>query len=306
MQQFGHFAKAAEACFVTQPTLSMQIQKLEDSLGVVLFDRSKKPVRLTIEGQAILEQVQSVLSEAKKIETTLNQLKSGDLEGELNIGVIPTVGPYLLPKAIKLLTSKLPKVGLRFYELQTAEIVERIKSDRLDLGILAIPLESSFNLESLHLFYEPFFVFCDKNHNLTKYKKVPHSQLTIDDIWLLEEGHCLRTQILEICSSFKKKETKKNLQFESGSLEMMRNLIRSLGGYTLVPALSLDNQKGGVIREIQSPVPSREIGLLYARQHYKQILIKALGEILIESLPSWLQELPNKGLEIIPVDIYKK
>lgn len=304
VQQYGHFAKAAEACFVTQPTLSMQIQKLEESLGVILFDRSKKPIRLTLEGEAILEQVQSVLSEAKKIESTLNQLQSGELEGELRIGVIPTVGPYLIPRSLKYVTEHLPKVSLRFYELQTSQILEKLKTDNLDMGIMAVPVEG-VNIQQIHLFYEPFYVYCDKSHPLVKPKKIQHSQLTTDDIWLLEEGHCLRTQILDICTTVKKKEGKKQVQLESGSLEMIHNLVKTIGGYTLIPALAVDSFRGGsaVVKEIQAPVPSREVGIVFARQHYKQTLIKAIAEALHSSLPKWLKNLEQKGLEVIPVDL---
>lgn len=303
VHQYGHFAKAAEACFVTQPTLSMQLQKIEESLGVVIFDRTKKPIRLTLEGEAILEFVKSTLSEAKKIEFALQTLSSGDVAGELRVGVIPTIAPYLLPKALKWIAQKLPKLKLYVYELQTDQILEKMKTDNLDAGIMAVPIEGH-QIQNIHLYYEPFFVYCGKKHIFANLKKVDHKRLTTDDIWLLEEGHCLRTQVLEICSTVKKTEPLKNLHLESGSLDMISELIHEVGGYTLIPALAQDvlKQKGLVV-PISSPVPSREVGIVFTRQHYKQSLIKALSEVLIASLPEKVRnQTPNK-LNLIPVEL---
>jgi len=303
VHQHGHFAKAAQACFVTQPTLSMQLQKLEESLGVTIFDRSKKPIRLTLEGETIVEYVKSTLGEAKKIEFALLQLRSKEMEGDLRIGVIPTIAPYLLPGALKLISEKLPKVKLHIYELQTSQILERIKTDNLDAGIMAVPVEGH-QIQQIHLCFEPFDVYCGKNHAFAKLRKIDTKLLTTDDIWLLEEGHCLRTQVLEICTSARKKRREKKLYFESGNLEMISELIESVGGYTLIPALSRKAMsKKGVIVPISSPTPAREVGMVFARQQYKHSLIKALSEVLISTLPNDIRELSIKKLNLIPVEL---
>jgi LysR family hydrogen peroxide-inducible transcriptional activator len=303
VHQYGHFAKAAEACFVTQPTLSMQLQKLEESLGVTLFDRSKKPIRLTLEGEAILECVKSTLSEAKKIESSLKKLNSSELEGELRIGVIPTIAPYLLPKALKVIFDKLPKLELRIFELQTSQILEKIKTDNLDAGIMAVPI-LDHPIQQIHLYYEPFHVYCGKKHPFAALKKIDPKKLTTEDIWLLEEGHCLRTQVLEICSSVKHKKSDRKLQFESGNLDMISELIHSVGGYTLIPSMAKESlSHRGVIVPITTPAPSREVGIVFSRQHYKFRLIQAFSGTLIESLPSEIKSLATKKLNLIPVEL---
>lgn len=303
VHKYGHFAKAAESCFVTQPTLSMQIQKLEENIGATIFDRNKKPIRLTVEGEAILNSIQNVLSQAKNIETTLTTLKNGDLAGELTVGVIPTIGPYLMPYILKTLEERLPKVIFKFHELQTSEILDRLKSDLIDVGIAAIPIEnSSFTQEPLY--YEPFLVYCAENHRLAKDKKVTPQKLTTEDIWLLEEGHCLRSQVLEVCRTSKKTtHVHSHLSFESGSLEMMRNLIHTIGGYTLIPFLAsnIKNPKA-VIREISGLVPARQVGLIYSRQHYKQAILKVFHEIIKQSVPPQLHQLKKNQLDVISVN----
>jgi len=303
LHQFGHFARAAQHCYVTQPTLSMQIQKLEEMLGVIIFDRSKKPLKLTTEGEAIIEQMRMAYVEAKKVETILEHLKSGDLSGELKVGVIPTIAPYVLPKALKIFSQKLPKVTLRFYELQTSQIIEQLRNDRLDVGLLAIPIDG-VTFRSIHLYYEPFYVYAAKDHPLFKMDKVAHSKLTTSDIWLLEEGHCLRGQILDICQSAKLSDNLRTTFFESGSLETIRNLVKNLGGYTLMPALAIESLKlTGLVRPVVSPMPSREVGLIYLRDHFKLKLIQSLAEIIKQSLPEEFKDISKKGLDIIPVEL---
>jgi len=303
VNQYGHFAKAAEACYVTQPTLSMQLQKLEEGLGAVIFDRSKKPIRLTLEGEAILEFVRSTLSEAKKIEFSLQRLSSKEVKGELRIGVIPTIAPYLLPKALKIISDKLPGLELRVLELQTSQIIDRIRGDSLDAGIMAVPIEG-YQMQQLHLYYEPFHVYCASKHRFVNEKMVDQKKLTTEDIWLLQEGHCLRTQILEICSSAKRKHSTKKLHFECGNLELISELIHAVGGYTLVPELAIKSlNHRGVTIPFTTPAPSREVGMVFSRQHYKQSLIQAFSQLLIESLPAEMRDHSAKKLKIIPVDL---
>ena len=302
--QQGHFAKAAEICFVTQPTLSMQISKLEENLGVILLDRSKKPVRLTVEGEALLDLIQGLLNQAKRIESTLQGLKQGALSGELTVGLIPTVGPYLLPLIIKALEAELPQVEFRFYEMQTQEILEALKSESLDLGILAMPVEAP-RLIQTPLYYEPFFIYCDKKHPLAQQKRIKATQLDTQDIWLLEEGHCLRTQILEVCHAVKSNtRAGGRLILESGSLEMIRNMIKTLGGYTLVPFLAAQNRDAGaVIKELSPPIPSRQIGLIHLRTHHKQAIIQRVHQVIHRVVPEELKKRNFKQLKVIPVHL---
>lgn len=302
VHKFGHFAKAAEYCNITQPTLSMQIQKLEESLGVIIFDRSKKPILLTDVGAAIIGQIQLVVSEAKKIDGII-QMKSGDkLLGALVFGVIPTIAPYLLPKLLPLLEKKFSGIKLQIKELQTRQIVEALNTDEIDVGLLAIPIKAPKIIEQ-SIYFEPFSVLCNKVHILAKQKKVKYSSLKSDDIWLLEEGHCLRNQVLDVCSLKPDKITNRKFQFESGSLETLKNLINSYGGYTLLPWLAADNLgKNTQLIEFDRPIPAREVGLVYRREHYKIDLIKAVGETIYECIPEELRKIKQKDLDVLPAE----
>jgi LysR family transcriptional regulator, hydrogen peroxide-inducible genes activator len=334
VHQYGHIAKAAEACSVTQPTLSMQLQKLENSLGVILFDRSKKPIHLTIEGEVVLEFIKSTLNEAKKVETSLQTLNASNLEGELRVGIIPTVAPYLLPKILSSLESKLPKIKFHFFELQTEAILEKIKTDALDFGIMAIPIQHPF-VQQIPLYHEPLAVFCHPLHPFARLKKVALHKLKRDDLWLLEQGHCLRNQTLELCSTKKipskkikkmreLKESHSQFYFESGSLTLLRQLVENLGGYTLIPLLaqelfetkSLDlkkqlSSKTGCVIPLESPTPSREIGLVLNRSHYKKSLIETFTAIIqfclkqefsnTENKIPVTSKIPTKKITILPV-----
>lgn len=306
VRKHGHFAKAAQACGVTQPTLSMQIQKLEEDLGVVLFDRSKKPILLTSAGEALIEQMQSVLFEAKKIgdiaERTQNQLATGSLV----LGVIPTVAPYVLPNLLGVLSLQYPGIELTIREMQTHKIVDGLSSDEIDVGLLATPLK----LPKVHehaLYYEPFSVFAHRDHALTKMKRVKHSNLPAEDIWLLQEGHCLRNQVLDVCAMNSTRSKPKKYNFESGSLETLVSLVRNYGGYTLLPALAVNQfQESGMddlkVIPFERPIPAREIGLVFRREHYKLDLIEALGDAILESLPPEIRKIRPKDLDVLPVE----
>jgi LysR family hydrogen peroxide-inducible transcriptional activator len=302
LHKHGHFAKAAESCHVTQPTLSMQIQKLEDDLGVVIFDRSKKPILLTDVGQRIIEQIQTVLYEARKIEGLVRASESAEQTGELTLGVIPTIAPYVLPLLLPVLESQHQGLKLKILELQTHRIVEALSSDEIDVGLLATPLKIQKIFE-YPLFYEPFSVYCQKNHALGDLKKVKYSNLKFDDIWLLSEGHCLRHQVLDVCSIKDTKSPRRPFQFESGSLETIKSLVENYGGYTLLPELATrDISKKAAIIPFDRPIPAREVGLVYRREHYKLGLIETLGEAILDAIPEHVRKIRPKDLEILPIE----
>lgn len=309
VHKFGHFAKAAEACRVTQPTLSIQIQKLEEDLGVVLFDRSKKPVLLTDAGKRTIEQMQVILFEVRKLENLVQQSDQEQLKGELTLGIIPTIAPYILPRLLPVLDKEFPDISLKIVEKQTHEIVDTLASDEIDVGLLATPLKISKIFE-LPLYYEPFSLLCRKDHPLAQSKRIKYSSLSIHDIWLLEEGHCLRHQVLDVCSMKTQSQATRSsstqvrkFNFESGSLETLKNLVNSFGGYTLLPALAAKSLGSKtVLIPFERPIPAREIGLVYRREHYKNNLIEALGEAILKSIPEELRKIRQKDLEVLPVD----
>jgi len=301
VHRHGHFAKAAESCHVTQPTLSMQIQKLEDELGIVIFDRSKKPILLSAMGKRVIEQMQTVLFEAKKIDSIIKSGQSSAIAGELSVGVIPTIAPYLLPLLLPLLEKKFPELSLKLFEMQTERIIDSLQSDEIDVGILAIPLKHPKIFER-SLYFEPFSLLCKKDHELAHYKKVKHSHLKFSDLWLLEEGHCLRNQVIDICSTKQGKAAQKKFQFESGSLETLKNIIDRYGGYTLLPALAADQygDKSQLV-PFERPIPAREIGLVFQREHYKSQLIDSIWSAIKEAIPDDLRKLKQKDLDVIDI-----
>ena len=196
--RMGHFGRAATACRVTQPTLSMQLRKLEESLGVVIFDRAKKPVLLTEVGRKLMDQISAILHESRQIESIIRANQGRGLHGQLVVGIIPSIAPYLLPRLLPVLETRSPGVELKIRELQTHRIVEALGDDAVDVGILATPLKIP-RVHEMPLYYERFSILCRKGHALTARKAVKHSALKGDDLWLLEEGHCLRNQVLNFC-----------------------------------------------------------------------------------------------------------
>lgn len=298
----GHFAKAAQACFVTQPTLSMQIQKLEQDLNVVIFDRSKKPILTTDAGKKVIEQIRKILFEAKTMESLVQQEHSGLSKGELKLAVIPTVAPYLLPRLLPSLEKLFPDIELKIQEMQTSRIVEALNNDEIDVGLLATPIAGE-NLHEYALFFEPFYVLCKQGDIYADQKKIKYSALSLEEIWLMEEGHCLRNQIVDLCASKKGKAENRKFKFESGSLETLKNLVDSYGGYTLLPQLATEQigAKSKVI-PFERPIPAREIGLVYRREHYKFHLIESLGAAILASLPKDLQKIREKDLNVLPIN----
>lgn len=301
VHKHGHFAKAAEACLVTQPTLSMQIKKLEDDIGAPIFDRSKKPILLTETGQALIGQLQTLLYEARKVTAIVESANSGTkVHGELTVGIIPTIAPYLLPPLFATTAKDSADLVLDVRELQTHRIVEALENDEIDVGILALPLSLPKVFE-VPLYFEPFYVACRSDHELAQLKKIKSSQLKYSDIWLLEEGHCMRNQTLDVCSA-KKTQVPRKLKFESGSLETLKNIVQAYGGYTLLPAMAVENVESKTrVIPFERPIPSRQVGLAYRREHYKSELIEHLGELISASLPEEIQKLRAKDLEVLNI-----
>jgi LysR family hydrogen peroxide-inducible transcriptional activator len=295
--QYRNFGAAAKSCFISQPTLSMQIQKLETDLGVTIFDRSKKPVEPTLIGHKIIEQAQTALHEVLRIEEII-KAENGEISGEFKLGIIPTLAPYLLPVFLQKFTDSYPKVNLVIEELQTHQIIHKLKEDRLDAGILVTPLNANGIIER-PLFYEPFVVYLSPNHSLHKFKKVSEGDLTLDDIWLLNEGHCFRDQAINICKKVKNdNQPKKKLIFESGNLETLKRLVDKNYGYTLVPTLAIAGMSAKEIdrkvKYFKSPVPTREVSIIHSRSFLKKSIIDALHNKISSSLPEELQKGSSK------------
>ena len=303
VEKFRHFGKAAKACAVSQPTLSMQLQKAEDELGVIIFDRSKNPIMTTDEGARIVNQARLVIREYKKIYSIVDATKD-DVRGDFRLGVIPTLAPYVIPLFVGAFVKNYPQVNLRIEEFKTDEMVELLNSDELDAALLVTPLVGE-NLIERVLFHEPFSVFASKDHALLKKTKIKDKDLQSADVWLLNEGHCFRQQVLNLCKISETNGNHGNLKFESGNLETLKNMVLNNQGYTLLPelaVLNLSNEDKLHVREFQSPIPSREVSLVHSRIFLKEKIITALERAIIENLPKNLVSLKKENFEIISIN----
>jgi LysR family hydrogen peroxide-inducible transcriptional activator len=302
VDEYKNFSRAAQDCHVSQPSLSAQVQKLEDELGFIIFDRSKKPIITTSYGEEVIRRAKIVLSETRKlIDVGSDENK---ISGYFHLAVIPSVAPYLIPLFIEDFSNKYPEVKLKISELKTEDIVKALYDDKIDAGILVTPLYDNKIIERT-LFYEKFLVFAAKTHELYKRKLVSDTDLDIDSVWLLEEGHCLREQVIKICSLNRQTSVLQNVNFASGSMETLMNLIRKGRGYTLIPELATANLPNHEIKnnlkQFKKPIPTREVSLVHSRSFLKQNIIEALEENIVASLPETISSLKKKNLEIIDI-----
>ena len=271
-----NFTLAAEKCFVTQPTLSMQIQKIEEELNVLIFDRSKKPIQLTAIGLKIVNQAKNIVNEAGKIKDIVEYQK-GFIGGEFRLGIIPTITPTLLPMFLNNFIKKYPKVNLIIEELNTDEIILRLKNGHLDAAIAATPLEDE-KIKEIVLYYEPFVAYIPSDHIASEKKEIEISDLNPDDILLLQDGHCFRDSILNLCKN-QNIATRNTFQLESGSFETLIKLADEGLGTTLLPylhTLNLKEKDKLKLRHFKEPKPAREVSLIYPKSELKIHIIDAL------------------------------
>ncbi|MBT8302013.1 MAG: LysR family transcriptional regulator [Maribacter sp.] len=278
--EYQNFTLAAQKSFVTQPTLSMQVQKLEDELDVLIFDRSKKPISITEVGKKIVAQAKNIVNEAERIKDIVDQDK-GFIGGDYTLGIIPTIMPTLLPMFLKTFISKYPKVNLIIKEQNTDSLIRNIQDGHLDAGIAATPLEIEF-IKERPLYYEPFVGYVPVNHRLANSKKLNPEDLDISDILLLKDGHCFRDGVFNICNSPKNYD-EEHFQLQSGSFETLINLSNEGLGMTLLPflnTLELDEGKKKNLRYFNKPSPAREVSLIYHKSELKIQITEALKEVI--------------------------
>ena len=280
--EYQNFTKAAAHVFVTQPTLSMQIQKLEEELSIIIFDRSKKPIELTEIGEKIVNQARNIVNESERMQDVVDQEK-GFIGGDFRLGIIPTIMPTLLPMFLKNFINKYPKVHLKIEELTTAEIIIKLNDGHLDAAIAATPLVQD-KIKERVLYFEPFVGYIPKNHRLHSKKQLDRSDLDINDILLLEDGHCFRDGVINICKSLKNNAATDSFQVESGSFETLIKLSNEGFGMTLLPYLNtLDipkEEQKKYLRYFNIPSPAREVSLLYKKSELKMQIIDSLYDII--------------------------
>jgi LysR family hydrogen peroxide-inducible transcriptional activator len=281
----GHFGRAAEACFITQSTLSTQIKKLEDFLGVTLFDRSLKRVTPTPIGQEILQAARSIVEESERIRELAKHAQD-PMARTIHLGVIPTLGPYYLPHALTLVHKKHPDLRLLLREEMTPQILEHLANGKLDAGLLALPVnDDSLRVEPL--FYEPFLAALPAGHPLAKRDALKVSEIINEKLLLLDEGHCLRDQALDVCGS----GSRGREEVRATSLETLRQMVAMGLGLTLLPALAVDagprvSKKAVEIRPFKSPPPGRTIGLAWRKRAPFPETFERLAVTLKATLPA--------------------
>ncbi|PIQ23579.1 DNA-binding transcriptional regulator OxyR [bacterium (Candidatus Blackallbacteria) CG17_big_fil_post_rev_8_21_14_2_50_48_46] len=279
LDELRHFRKAAEKCYVSQPTLSGQLKKLEQELGVQLVERTRHRVFLTPVGQEIVNKARRIMQEVEYIQE-LAQMAGDPLRGPLRIGLIPTLGPYLLPLIIPAIRKGLPGLELYLHEIQTADLLKRLASGELDVGILALPIESE-QMQIRSLFEEHFWLAVPENHLLALQKNVKLRQLAQETILLLDDGHCLRDQALDVCTMAGARE---KANFRGTSLETLKHMVSSGNGITLMPELAIltPEPESSQIRYLpfENPAPAREIGLIYRKSSPRKNCFDKLAKII--------------------------
>lgn len=284
---YRHFSTAAKQCFITQPTLSMQVQKLEEELGIKIFDRSKQPVIPTEIGEEILVQARVIVHEVKMMQQLIKN-KQGLLQGELRVGIIPTLAPYLLPLFLQDFLNKYPDIKIKVKELTTEHIIEKLKSGKIDAGLLVTPLQDSSIME-YPLFYEEMVAYVSKTNAAFKKNYVLADDINMDDLWLLEEGHCFRSQVMNLCELQKQNKGHSHFEYESGSIETLRKMVEMNKGITILPEMATFDfsvKQQNMVRHFKSPSPVREVSLVTHRNYVKKKLVDALKEKVLAALPA--------------------
>ncbi|PWJ58328.1 LysR family hydrogen peroxide-inducible transcriptional activator [Dyadobacter jejuensis] len=281
-----HFVQAATHCHVTQPTLSMMIRKLEDELQVKIFDRTKQPIVPTGIGRKIIDQAKVILRESGQLHE-IARFYNGDLSGELRIGVIPTIAPYLLPFFVQPFIQQYPEIKLHISEMITDRILAELKMGNLDVGIVATNPEDDA-LTEIPLYAERFYVYTSEDTALFNKQYILPSDIEPNQLWLLEEGHCFRTQIQRLCEISRNSSFGHSFNYRSGSIETLMRMVDRNGGLTILPELALHDlseERRLKIRRFQSPEPQRQVSLVFNREQVKSRLIDALKMGIMDAIP---------------------
>ena len=284
VNQFRHFAKAAEYCRVTQPTLSAMIQKLEEELDTRIFDRSQQPVCPTPVGIHIIEQAQNILVQANRIKNIIEEEKHS-LTGTFKLGILPTVAPYLLPRFFPQLMKKYPDLDIRVVEMKTNDIKKALQTGEIDAGIVA-SLAGMEELQETPLFYEQFFAYVSREDALFNNEVIRTSDLNGEQLWLLDEGHCFRDQLVRFCQM--KSARASQLAYHLGSMETFMRMVESGKGVTFIPELAVlqlgDAQKE-LVRSFAIPCPTRQVVLLTNKNFIRHTLLEVLVKEIKLSVP---------------------
>ncbi len=283
LDECRHYVRAAEQCFVSQPNLTMQIIKLEEEIGVRIFDRNKKPLQPTKIGEEIIIRARQILRDSRQLKEFVSHEKES-MQGEFTIGIIPTLAPYLLPRFLPLFMKENPGVHLKIQELQTNQLISQLENGIIDIGILVTPLNEGV-IKEIPVFYEPFLLYLPKNHKLLNEKLMVADDLDPSDVLVLEEGHCFREQALAICKGGEYGSSI-GFDFQSGSIEALKSLVQNGVGYTFVPELSVINELNSIhVRRFEHPEPVREVSLVVHNSYINESVINRLKEGIQKVVP---------------------
>jgi LysR family transcriptional regulator, hydrogen peroxide-inducible genes activator len=281
LDTYRHFVTAAENCFVTQPTITIQVQKLEDELGIVIFNRNKTPLQPTELGEIFIAKSRTILMEVKQLKEMVSDERE-NIKGKFRVGIIPTVSPYIVPKFIGSFMEKHPESILDIDEMQSDAIIEGLKNGKIDLGILVTPTEEN-SLREIPLYKEPF-VYYGNDIGSTKIKKsISYKDIeSLHGLWLLNSGHCFRNQVLNIC---KEPKNLQNITFKSGSIETLMKMVNNYGGFTLIPEMAISDAHQATIIHFDDPKPIREVSIVVHKSFVKESLIEALRFQILNIVP---------------------
>jgi LysR family transcriptional regulator, hydrogen peroxide-inducible genes activator len=307
IDRFKSFSQAAKSCHVAQPSLSAQVQKLEKELGVTIFDRSRNPISTTEVGREILSQARRILDEASRLPEIAHQTRNL-VRGSFRLGVIPTIAPQLFPIFLGRFSKAYPEVKLAVEEDKTSHLIAALDRGEIDGAILSTPEEAPASLLEKVLYYEPFVVFAGKKSELLGRKRLAPSELPVSSAILLDETHCMRDQVEQICRA-KPSASVSTIDFQSGSLQTLISIVQETENYTFLPLLTANSLSSSLrqscVREIDKPTPMRKVSLVFHRAHLKRAVLDALAEVIIAALPQGLVRNPRSGQKILDPDVAK-
>ncbi len=281
LDNYRHFVTAAEKCFVNQSTITIQVKKLEEEINIKIFDRSKSPLTVTPAGERIIEKARSVLGEVKEMKAMVADEKES-VKGTFKIGIIPTISPYIIPSFSLDFEKDHHDTQLIIEELESEQIIDSLKKGKLDIGILVTPLNDR-DIREIQLYNEPFIFYGSKSHSLVKKKELELSDLqTIDNLWLLKNGHCFKNQVERLCKNY---NNKSSIQFQSGSIETLKKMVDKYKGCTLVPEMSVSENESENITFFKEPKPVREVSLIVHKNFTKEALLEIIREKILGVVP---------------------
>jgi LysR family hydrogen peroxide-inducible transcriptional activator len=283
LDEYRHYVRSAEHCFVSQPNLTMQVKKLEEEIGVKIFDRDKKPLQPTEIGKKVIIRARQILRESKQLKEFVNHERES-MEGDFTIGIIPTLAPYLLPRFLPLFMKENPLVHLKIQELQTGQIISQLENGIIDIGFLVTPINET-SIREIPLFYEPFLLYLPEKHRFLDEKLMLADDLDPSEVLVLAEGHCFREQALSICKDANYGSSI-GFDYQSGSIEALKNLVQNGVGYTLVPELSVVNELNSPhVKRFTKPEPVREVSIVVHNSYIKESVIQRLKDTVQKVIP---------------------